>query len=370
MITLANKPVVKIGFQLPDPNVHEVTGFCAAEMAVKTANSREDFPYIIDLVPVVDMRDHETARNAAQKFVNDPQAVGMLGPLNSAMAVSTLDIYHDAGMVQISPEASSPLLTSRGYQNFFRVVANDEVQGRQLAKVAVKYLNAKRIAVLSDNTAWGKPIAEIFSAEAVRMGCKPVFVSFFGKKETSLDFGDLVKATIDAKPDVVYFAVYWNKAHIIAHQLREKGIDAVFLGSDALKPYAFLEVPSLDTVSPYHTLAAIDMRIKASARDFYHEFAINYPMMLAAPQSAAEAYDVTNMMIEAIRRAATIDREDVLNYFQNRDVYQGAIGEIRFDEKGDILNAEIGLYQCKEGMRNYIGPVRELIPEQDGEKND
>ena len=35
MNTLANKSVVKIGFQLPDPNVHDVTGFCAAEMAVK-----------------------------------------------------------------------------------------------------------------------------------------------------------------------------------------------------------------------------------------------------------------------------------------------------------------------------------------------
>lgn len=363
MITLANKPVVKIGFQLPDPNVHDVTGFCAAEMAIKTANTRKDLPFTIELVPVIDMRDHETARNAAEIFVNDPQAVGMLGPLNSAMAVSTLDIYHDAGMVQISPEASSPLLTSRGYKNFFRVVANDEVQGRQLAKVAVKYLNAKRIAVLSDNTAWGKPIAEIFSAEAERMGCKPVLVSFFGKKETSLDFGDLLKATIDAKPELVYFAVYWNKAHIIAHQLREMGLDSVFLGSDALKPYAFLEVPSLDTESPYHTLAAIDMRIKASAQDFYREFAIQYPMMLVAPQSAAEAYDVTNMMIEAICRAETIDRAIILHHFQNLGVYHGAIGEIRFDENGDILDAEIGLYQCKDGMRNYIGPVRELVPE-------
>ena len=307
------------------------------------------------------MRDHETARKAAQKFVNDPQAVGMVGPLNSAMAVSTLDIYHSAGMVQISPEASSPLLTSQGYKNFFRVVANDELQGRQLARVAVNYLNAKRIAVLSDNTAWGKPIAEIFSAEAERMGSKPVLVSFFGKKENNLDFGDFVKTTIDAKPDLVYFAVYWNKAHIIAHHLRDMGADAVFLGSDALKPYAFLEVPSRDKVSPYHTLAAIDMRIKASARNFYQEFAIHYPMMLAAPQSAAEAYDVTNMMIEAIRRAGSINREEVLHHFQKMDVYNGSIGEIRFDENGDILNAEIGLYQCKEGMRNYIGPVRELI---------
>ena len=89
-------------------------------------------------------------------------------------------------------------------------------------KVAVKYIKAKRIAVLSDNTAWGRPIAEIFSNEAERLGCKPVLFSFFGEKEAKLNFNDIVKTTLDAKPDLVYFAIYWNKAHIITHKLRDR----------------------------------------------------------------------------------------------------------------------------------------------------
>ena len=363
MSTQTNKPVAKIGFQLPTTNVHEVSGYCAAEMAFEKANAKGDLPFEIELVLVNDKANPEAARKAAQEFIADPQAVGMLGPINSAMAVITLDIYNKAGMAQLSSEASSPLLTNQGYKNFFRIVANDEVQGRQLAKVAVKYLNAKRIAVLSDNTAWGRPIAEIFSAEAERLGCKPVLLTFFGEREVQLNFNDIVKATLDAKPDLVYFAIYWNKAHIITHKLRDLGLESVFLGSDALKPYAFLEVPSLDKVAPYHTLAAIDMRIKPSAREFFNEFAIKYPLLLVAPQSAAEAYDVANMMVEAVRRAGTIDRAKVLQELQKLNVYHGVIGEIRFDENGDILNAEIGLYQCKDGMRNYIGPVRELISE-------
>ena len=32
---------------------------------------------------------------------------------------------------------------------------------------------------------------------------------------------DKLQAVIAADPDLVYFAVYWNKAHIIAHRLRD-----------------------------------------------------------------------------------------------------------------------------------------------------
>jgi branched-chain amino acid transport system substrate-binding protein len=362
-VTTRNKnrrTIVRIGFDLPDANVHDVTGYCAAEMAIDAANQREDLPLSVELVPIIDERDPDVARRVARQFVDDPLAVGILGPLNSAMALSSQDVYHEAGMAQLTSEASSPLLTSRGYNNFFRLVANDEYQGRALAKVATRYLGARRIAVLHDSSAWGKPIAEIFAAEAQRLGSKLVLFYGFGEEEQRLDFEELVQATLDTRPELVYFAVYWNKAHIIAHKLRFAGLKATFLGSDALKPYAFLEVPSLDVVKPYHSLAGVDFRLKPSARRFLSEFAVRYPLMLAAPQYAAEAYDCACLLIEALKRAGTADRAKVLEALQSIDDFVGAIGPIRFDERGDLIDPEIGLYQCESGLRRYIGAIRDL----------
>jgi branched-chain amino acid transport system substrate-binding protein len=125
-----HRTVARIGFEVADANVHDVTGYCAAEMAIEAANQRGDLPFSIELVSIIDERDPDVARRVAKQFVEDPLAVGMLGPTNSAMAMSNQDIYHDAGMAQLTSEASSPLLTSRGYNNFFRLVANDEYQGR------------------------------------------------------------------------------------------------------------------------------------------------------------------------------------------------------------------------------------------------
>lgn len=355
-----DRPVAKIGFQLPEPEVHEVTGYCAAEMAIDSFNAEAGMPFRVELVPVIDGRDRDIARKAAQDFADDPEAVAMLGPINSDMAITTQDIYHDAGLPQVSSEASSPLLTSKGYKHFFRTVANDEVQGRQLALAAVKYLKAKRIAVLSDDSGWGRPIAEIFAAEAKRLGAEVPLAYFFGDKEKALDFDEIVQATMDAKPDLVYYAVYWNKAHIITHRLRDLGLKAGFLGSDALKPYAFLEVPTLDTVPPHHSLAGIDMRLKDSARPFFEDFALKHPMMLVAPQYAAEAHHAAEVLLSGLKEAGVADRKAVLEAIHARDSFPGALGNIRFDENGDLIDAEIGLYYCKDGLRHYIGAINNV----------
>jgi branched-chain amino acid transport system substrate-binding protein len=318
-------------------------------------------PFPISLVPIVDRRDPATAREAAAAFAVDEHALAVLGPLNSDMALATQDVYREADLAQLTSEASSPLLTSRGYDNFFRLVANDEHQGRALARVAVRFLQAKRIVVLHDNSGWGRPIAEIFAAAAERLGSAPLLLRGFGEREMALDFDDLVAEAHRQEPDLIYFAVYWNKAHIIAHKLRYLGATATFLGSDALKPYAFLEVPSLDPVAPYHSLAGIDMRLKPSAREFLARFAARYPLMLTAPQYAAEAYDCASLLLEAIRRAGVGDRAAVLTALRGIEGFAGAVGPITFDDHGDLVDPEIGLYQCQDGLRRYIGAVRDLV---------
>ncbi|NNE36651.1 MAG: branched-chain amino acid ABC transporter substrate-binding protein [Rhodothermales bacterium] len=358
------KPRVIIGFQLPTDNVYAVGGYCAAEMAFDNANrtvGEGELPVHIELIPIIDGRDPAVAIPAARDFTALDNVIAVLGPTNSAMAVITQEIYHEAGLLQLSSEASSPLLTSRGFENFYRTVANDEHQGRALAQVAVKYLEAERIAVINEDSAWGEPIARIFAKEATALGRPPVLHFGFGERENDLDFDAVIEATLDAKPDLVYFAVYWNKTHILTHRLRDRGLDAVFLGSDALKPYEFLEVPSLDTRKPYHSLAGIDPRVAPSAKSFLLELADKFPLMLGAPQYAAEAYDCANLIVECIRRAETTDRSGVLAAMKTIKQFDGAIGTIAFDEHGDLIQPEIGLFQSSDGQRNYIGSIADLV---------
>ena len=46
------KPTVVIGFEVASENVHDVTGYCAAEMAIEQANARGDLPVEVELIPI------------------------------------------------------------------------------------------------------------------------------------------------------------------------------------------------------------------------------------------------------------------------------------------------------------------------------
>jgi branched-chain amino acid transport system substrate-binding protein len=350
-----------IGYQVSGTDPFSVGGYCAATLAIEQANAAGGLPADVRLEPIVDGKNADVARRAAVEFCQRHDAVAVLGPGNSAMAVITQAIYREAGFLQLSSEASSPMLTADGHPNFFRTVANDEVQGRALGRVAAGYLGARRIAVLNEDSAWGGPISTIFSDEATRLGSPPVLHHEYSASAAYLQFDELIEATLAARPDLVYFAIYWNQSHIIAHRLRDRGLKAVFLGSDALKPYAFLEVPSLDPEPPFHSLAGIDMRIKASAKEFLVTFTERFPEMLGAPQYAPEAYDCANLILESMRRSGSTVRSDVLQAMQGIREWEGSIGPIAFDSHGDLVDPEIGLYRCRDGQRQFVGLVNELV---------
>ena len=358
----AKKPVARIGFELPWPIGYDATGFCAAEWAIDQANERGDLPFHIELVLLNDERDPEKARQVARQFGDEPTALGVLGPLNSAMSWACQETYHEAGFAHLTSEATSPLLTSRGYRNYRRLVLHDARQGRAQAHVAIRYLNARRIVVLHDSTVSGELTADVFVAEAKNLGVEPVLVLGFADRERHLDFDEMVRATIATKPDLVYVTVYWNPAHIIAHQLRYARLEAPFLGTDALKHTPFLSVAGLDKVDPYHTYAGCDPRLKPETVEFMGEFVKRYPWTAVNIQYAPEGYDMANLLLEAIRRAGVIDRARVLAALQGIDCFEGICGTIRFDEYGDRLEQDMGLYQVHEGLRCHIGALGDLIP--------
>lgn len=361
-----NKPIVKIGFGLPYSTPHLSTGYCAAEMAIDDANERGDLPFFLQLVLINDERNPRRALEVSRQFCEDPLAVAMIGPMNSPMSLASQAVYHEFGMAQVTSEPISPVLTERGYDNYHRLLCRGDSYARLQARVAIEYIDEKRIVVINDaDPDRYDPVSRAFYDEARNLGQEPVLMWNFSTEDHKLNFDPLVETVIAAKPDLVFFGAYWNPTHIIAHQLRYKRCPGVFLGTDALKHFPYLEVPGLDPQPPYHTFNGVDARIDPKCKEFFPRFAVRYPHTLVNIQYAPEGYDAAGLLIEAIRRAGKIDRGQVLKELkkmnQSTDPYTGLIGKIRFDSKGDLLNPEVGLYRCEEGLRNYIGSLKDLL---------
>ena len=109
-----------------------------------------------------DEAETATARAGAERLVADPRVLAVVGPMNSWTCEVQGPIYAAHGLAQITPSASNPDLCRRGWNNFFRMCANDLAQGEALARVAAQLVNAKTVAAVHDGTSFGAPLAKVF----------------------------------------------------------------------------------------------------------------------------------------------------------------------------------------------------------------
>jgi len=356
------KKTVKIGHSVPlsgEEGVHGRAASHAVELAVAQANARSDLPFEIELVVLDDECSVEAGEAAARQFSEDPDIMGVVGPFNSTPAQAAAPVFYAARLAHICPAASNPDLTCRGWDTFFRVVASDEVQGREAARCAAHVVEARRLAVLHDKSAFGQPLAEILADEARRQGAE--IVLFEGINRGQRRFPETVKRVREAAPDLVYFGLIEAEGSAMARELRAGGVAAPYLGADGLKPSRYLETPEAEAAGPYYTSACADVKRRPSAADFRRAYAQRFPKFADYTIYTVEAYDAANVLIEAIRRAGAAGREAARREVAATADFAGASGPITFSPQGDRLDPTIDFYVVEGGELRFLGTTRELI---------
>src|SRR6195952_3238616 len=126
-----------------------------------------------ELVAEDDAADPKQGTAAAQKLC-DEKVNGVVGHLNSGTTIPASKIYSDCGIPMITPSATNPKLTQNGYENIYRIMANDNSLGAGLAAYAASELKLKTVAVVDDRSAYGQGVAEVFKKTAAAKGLKVV----------------------------------------------------------------------------------------------------------------------------------------------------------------------------------------------------
>ncbi|MFZ5916451.1 MAG: branched-chain amino acid ABC transporter substrate-binding protein [Chloroflexota bacterium] len=356
------KKTVKIGHSAPlsgEEGVHGRAANHAVELAVALANARNDLPFEIELFTLDDECTVEAGEAVARRFSADADVLGVVGPFNSTPAQAAAPILHAARLAHICPAASNPDLSRQGWDTFFRVVASDEVQGREAARCAAHVVKARRIAVLHDRSAFGQPLAEIFADEAAKQGAEIVLMEGINRGQRR--FPETVKRVRQAAPDLVYFGLIEAEGSAMAHELRAGGVTAPYLGADGLKPSRYLETPEAEVVGPYYTSACADVKRRPSAADFRRAYAQRFPEFADYTIYTVEAYDAANVLIEAVRRAEAAGREAVRRALAATVDFAGASGPITFSPQGDRLAPRVDFYVVEGGELRFLGMTFELV---------
>jgi len=291
----------------------------------------------------------------AQKLV-DGKVQGLIGHVNSGTTIPASKIYHDAGIPQISPSATNPKYTQQGYQNAFRVVANDAQLGSVMGRYAAQTLKLKNVAVVDDRSAYGQGLADEFLKSAKANGINIVSRQFTTDKST--DFSAILTAIKAKQPDAIFFGGIDAVGGPMLRQMKQLGISAKFMGGDGV---CSEQMPVLagegliDDVVLCSEPGGVEDAQKKVMADFRTAFRKKYNgnVQIYAPY----AYDATWLMITAMQKAGSADPAKYLPIMASSK-YQGVTGLIEFDAKGDVKNSALTLYTFRNKQRIQLAVVR------------
>jgi branched-chain amino acid transport system substrate-binding protein len=297
----------------------------------------ERMGFKVVLVPYDDQAKPDVGVANAQNVIADMQILGVIGHLNSGVAIPSSEVYKNVDLVMISPANTNPTVTDRAYKNVNRVCGRDDVQGVVGSNFAFDVLKAKTVYIIHDKTTYGQGVAEFFRADALKKGMK--VLAFEGTEEKS-NFDPIITPLRAQNPDLVYFGGLYDQAAPFFKQAREKGVKAKFLGPDGMDSSDLTKIAGNAVVGMYYTSVAGPVTVYPAAKQFADEYKKAYGKN---PEPfSAQAYDATAILLKAIEAAAqggkTPTRAAVSAAVRNVK-YTGVTGSIEFNAKGDPKQA-------------------------------
>ncbi len=286
----------------------------------------------IELVKADDACDAQTGTAAVQKLVTQ-KVVTVAGGYCSGAAIAETVITDRNKIPFIADAQTNVTITSRGLQHVFRTIGRDDKQGEFAAQYMTKDLKAKRIAIIHDNTAYAKGLAEATKAALEKLGLTPVF--FDAITPGSKDFNSFLTGVRGKQPDATYFTGYFADAGLLLKQARDLGITTPIIGGDATNDPTVIKTAGSAANNFSVTTAPLPQFISA-ASSFVSDYTSAYGGV-PGPYSVYE-YDAISVTADAIKRAGSTDPDKINAALKGTKDFAGLTGTINFEPTGDRAN--------------------------------
>ncbi len=296
-----------------------------------------------------DQADPKMGPTVAQKLV-DAKVAGVVGHLNSGVSIPASAVYHQAGIPMISGSATNPKLTEQGFNNVFRTVGRDDQQGPAIATYIASELKAKKVAIADDATAYGEGLANEVEKTLKADGVQVVAREKTNDKAT--DFKAILTKMKGKNPDAIFYGGMDATGGPMIKQARELGIKATFAFGDGACTSEMTKLGGAAAEGMYCSQAGIPTQM--ASHEFQKAFTAKYGEV---KQYAPFFYDAAKILIAAMQHADSTDPAKYLPEI-GKIKFDGATGHIEFDEKGDRKDAEMTIFQLKNGNVEPVAIIK------------
>jgi branched-chain amino acid transport system substrate-binding protein len=267
------------------------------------------------------------------------RVLAVIGHLNSGQTLAAMEVYKDLPLVVIAATASEQSLTTRNYDNFFRVNANDSVQAAVSAGFLADKLTAKSVAVLHNDTEYGRGLAASLVQELQTRGVAVAMQAEVAEGQSV--YTQEVAQVKEAAPDAIFYAGYEIEAPYLRAALVEADVAAPMLASDGAFLAATIDESNGAAEGMYVSAFAPSPRNAADAQWVEAYQAVEY----RNPDTySVNGYVAMQVLAEAVRKADALERAAVANSLRSNS-FDTLLASLRFEPNGDLVDPQIWIYQ-------------------------
>ncbi|MEW6387427.1 MAG: ABC transporter substrate-binding protein [Thermodesulfobacteriota bacterium] len=184
--------------------------------------------------------DKIEAANAVSRLIEKDKVAVIIGEVISSDSLAGVPIAERAGVPNITPTATNPLVT-QNRKFTFRACFVDDLQGRIAARFAREHLKARQVAVIIDQAQdYCVGLANFFMEEFKKRGGKVVSVGYIQTGDQ--DFTAQISALKGKNPDLIYAPNYYAEDALLAKQLQGLGVKVPVLTGDGAQVPELLSI--------------------------------------------------------------------------------------------------------------------------------
>ena len=285
---------------------------------------------------VLRIRDHKAIPsigiNQIRAFSQMPNLVAVMSGIHSTVVLSELDVIHESKIPFLIPWAAATALTENGREpNYvFRVSIKDRYAGPFLVDYATR--NYQKIALLLENSAWGRGNHESMSQALSNKGLQPMAVEWFNRGEQPTEYTNklvhiqqagaeailLVANPVEGINIVNALANFSKKLPIIAHW----GITSGDFWEQTRDNLQKVDLAVLQTFSFFDVSSAKTQEV---IQKYLSRFGGEGPGDIFSPVGTVHAYDLTHLLALAIEQAGSADPAAIREALEHLPAYTGLI---------------------------------------------
>jgi branched-chain amino acid transport system substrate-binding protein len=263
-----------------------------------------------------------------QKLEKTSGLIGVIGGIHSNVVLSELDFIHEEKIPYLIPWAAAVDIVDNGRSpNFvFRLGARDEYVARFLVGEAIR--STKKIALLLENTVWGRSCLQAMEKELLNVGLKPLTVQWVDRGAGEVN---VQASAVDASgAEVVLMVLNSPEGALAVKTFAERRASIRILSHWGITSHNFFKDASdalkkitVEFFQPFSFSRIPQQRAKDILQYFEKTRGRVVLSQIQAPAGFAHAYDLVMILSEAVKKAGRIERQAIRNALEGLPEYRG-----------------------------------------------